>query len=138
LIFSSGLVLVFLFTIFPLWADIAIPTEIGVCFEKNGKPYKKPVDFNVTCFGRHVWPHEPPSRLEEPLSKVFSFSAQCPTCGCKIEKAFHMNYIRVEYCDLEGTVSGKRFKVEKYAKEPVSDCKGDGFRNHCQLRVKIP
>lgn len=137
-----------------VYADVVFPTVTNVYFEKDGKPYNKPVSFTVNCYG-YTWPAGP--KIEKKpgtytLEKVFSFSATCPAYGCKIYENYYLNYRHIDYCDLEGQTAGKQFQIEKYTTNPVLNCsnrnspgfenekddKGNALERKCELRITIP
>ena len=98
-------------------ADVLRPTVTNVYFEKEGKPYNKPVSFTINCYG-YSWPPGPGIEKKPGTytpKKVFSFSATCPKYGCKIYENYYLNYRHIDYCDIEGQADGKQFKIEKYS-----------------------
>jgi hypothetical protein len=123
-------------------ADMSIPTTVMVFFQKDEKPYKKPVDFTVRCYGWTSYPGQrgfPPGRKPEPYTpkEVYSFSGSCPDYGCSIRHDLYLNYKHIDYCDLEGKSEGLPFKVEKFGNMPVGTCSGS-FKQRCELRLTLP
>ena len=122
-------------------ADVAMPTVTNVYFEKDGKPYDKPVSFTVNCYGYSWSPGPVIMKIPGTYTpeKVFSFSATCPKYGCKIYENYYLNYRHIDYCDLEGQADGKQFKIEKYSTNPISNCREnlEEWRK-CELKFKIP
>ena len=129
-------------------ADDLMDTVTRVYFERGKKPLHREVDFTVRCFGYPVRPGDPsftkpPAPGSYKPVEVFSFSAKCPDYGCKIHQSFHLNYLHIDWCNLEGRVEGRAFLVERYAALPVdfNKCKppGKGSDEYvCELRVPIP
>lgn len=121
-------------------ADIPIPTNLTVLFQKGGKPYRRPVDFKVRCYG---WSGLPGKSRPEPYTpqEIYSFSGSCPDYGCRIRHNFHLNYKHIDYCDLEGVSEGKPFKVEKFGNNPAGTCSegkpGAGFLQNCELSITL-
>jgi len=126
-------------------ADVVVPTVTTVFFERGGRPVHQPVEFKVHCFGSYIRFGDPSSfepkgpRTYTPV-EVFSFAAKCPDYGCEIHEPFYLNYDHIDWCDLEGRVAGKPFKVERYAKLPVplDSCTGSIEMRRCELKIKIP
>ena len=129
-------------------ADVAIPTVIIGQFEKDGKPYRDRVQFQVQCYGWTAYPGDPgfpPGKKPDPYvpKPVFGFSGDCESYGCEIKNNLYMNYIHVDYCDIEGTAGGKRFTVSRYGGLPVSRCEQGRYLpefggRRCELNVKLP
>lgn len=127
-------------------ADIMTPTVTRVYFEQDGRPYDKPVSFAVNCFGYNWRPGEAEKKRGSYVpEKVFSFSATCPSYGCKIYENYYLNYRVIDYCNLEGETGEKKFKIEKYANTPAPNCtitknggNNRGIERSCELRFKIP
>jgi hypothetical protein len=122
-------------------ADIPMPTNLTVLFQKDGKPYRKPVDFKVRCYG---WSGLPGKTRPVPYTpkEIYSFSGSCPDFGCRIRHNLHLNYTHIDYCNLEGLSEGKRFKVEKFGNNPMGTCSeakpGSGFKRNCELSITLP
>jgi len=128
-------------------ADIQIPTIVTVYFQKEGKPYHKPVDFKVRCYGWASYPGDPgfpPGKKPEPYEpkEVYSFSGACPDYGCKVHHNFYLNYKHIEYCNLEGQSEGTSIRVEKFGDSPISNCREPqpetGYERQCELRITLP
>ncbi len=128
-------------------ADIPLRTTVTVFFQKDGKAYHKPVDFNVRCYGWASYPGEPgfpPGRRPEPYTpkEVYSFSGSCPDYACAIHHDLYLNYKHIDYCDLEGKSEGRPFEVKKFGSNPVGACpepkRGSSFEQSCELRITLP
>lgn len=128
-------------------ADDVLPTVTAVFFERGGRPVHQPVEFKVHCFGYYITPTDPgPFKPKPPGSytpvEVFSFAAECPDYGCKIREPFYLNYRHIDWCDLEGRVAEKPFKVERYATSPVNfdKCTKNAAAEwrRCSLKIQIP
>lgn len=122
-------------------ADIVSPTENIVNFTLNGKPYNKPVNFEIVCYGYSFSPIKFEKKLPgtyEP-EEVYSWSAFCPTYGCKINKSHYLNYRQIDYCSLTGKTEGREFKIENIGTSPVQiqNCEG-GMERVCTLGFEIP
>jgi hypothetical protein len=126
-------------------ADLSMPTVTAVFFQKGGRPYERPVDFTVKCYG-YSW--APGRRPEQKIpgtytpENVFSFSARCPRYGCEIHEPFYMNYRHVDYCDMEGTAGGQPFQIAGYGTDPVDFDKctpaAGRFGRRCALTIALP
>ncbi len=115
------------------YADVAVTTETTVNFTKDGKPVEGKVDYEVTCYGYSSYPGEEDFLTEkEPGTytpeKVYSYSASCPSFGCKIYEGYYLNYKYIDYCDLKGTYNGEDFELKNFAKSPVPQC--DDFQQY--------
>lgn len=123
-------------------ADVVTPTTTTVYFTHHGQPYRHPVNFTVQCYG-YQWEVGPPV-TQEPGSyvpyPVFSFSAACPSYGCKIQEPFYLNYRHIDYCDLLGETQGQQFTISQYATSPLEfgNCTDHGGVRTCELRFAIP
>ena len=90
-------------------AEVIRPTRAFIYFNQDNSPHSRPVDFAINCYD-----------IEG--SGVFSFSASCPSYGCKILNSFDAGDKQISYCDLTGETEGKKFEVEKYSGSPVFNC----------------
>lgn len=125
-------------------ADISLPTVTKVYFEGKTGPVHTQVDFTVRCFGYQAWPPSDPPRAPGSYKPVvvFSFSSKCPDYGCEIHEPYYLNYRHIDWCDLEGRIAGRAFKIERYGALPVDlkKCKQLSLADprRCELRMKIP
>lgn len=125
-------------------ADIVTPTIVKVFFQMDGEPYNKPVDFSVRCYGWRTHPTDPdfPSGGKPKHytpKEVYSFSASCPNYGCPIHHNLYLNYIYIDYCNLEGKTEGRKFRIEKFGTSPVGKCDHEsGEEKTCELRINLP
>ncbi len=145
--FVFGLLACFLLVFgFGAFADVNVPTITKVFFEKDEKPYEKPLDFTVECYGYEWTPG--PNMEKEPGTYtpevVYSFSASCPIYGCEIHEPYYLNYRHIDYCNLTGRTEGKAFKIEKYGNTPIdfNGCNDTGkeedFMQLCTAHFAIP
>ena len=112
--------------VFAAFADVAEPTLTKVYFEKDDKPFDGSVDYSVKCYGYYSYPDDRENETPDTKHKtelVYSYSATCPSYECSIYENYYLNYKEIEYCDLEGKADSKPFKVGKFAKTPVPECK---------------
>ena len=136
-------ILILTLIISPLvYADIAIPTETSVYFERNGQPINEKIDFTVKGYGYSWSPGPGPDKAPGTYTPeaVFSFSATYNKYGDKIYEDYYMNYRQIDYYNLEGTnADGTTFKIENIS-DFISDCNyttsGDYSRT-CELRLSL-
>lgn len=125
----------------PSAADIPLPTTLTVLFQKDGKPYSAPLEFQVRCYG---WSGLPGKSRPDPYTpkEIYGYSGRCPEYGCRIRHNFHLNYKHIDYCDLEGVSGGKSFRVEKFGNNPQGVCAEDkagaDFMRNCELSITLP
>ncbi len=125
-------------------ADVVYPTVTKVFFEKSGQPYNEKVNFAINCYGRHNYPQSPElnddNSKDSKLSKVFSFHGSASHYGAEVEGDYYMNYIIIEYCDLEAQTPESNFTISNYSSSPIdfSTCvDGEGFSQVCEFRVDL-
>jgi hypothetical protein len=128
--------------------DIAFPTRTKVYFyDAKGKPIRSPIDFTITCFGYAAYPNSP--RFHKPYPEPGTFTpeivktikAECANFGCEIADTYYMNYIRIDSCDLSGSIAGKPFSHKNYASSPIdmSKCKWSADqKRECTATFKLP
>jgi hypothetical protein len=132
-------------------ADISLPATVTVYFKLEGKPYFKPVDFKVRCYGWARHPGQPGWDMDggkrpEPYTpeEVYDLSGNCPSYGCKIHHSLYLNYKHIDYCDLEGNSEGRSFRIQNFGTSPVGECSDDAgsgkgwFEHSCELKFAIP
>lgn len=111
----------------PVNADVLIPTNTHVFFEKDGQPYNQSVQYTVSCYGYRWSPGSGPvssgttSPDKEP-EVVFSYSATCPEYGCTIYETYYLNYRQITWCDLEGVTREGTFTLRNFSDTPMPDC----------------
>ena len=128
-----------------LWADVPPPrASVTVFFTKDGQPYHSPVDFQVQCYGWEFYPNSQKERKPH-FTEIYKYSGSCPDYGCTVNLARggKPNYTTIDYCHLTGKTGGRSFKVEKFGKEPVGECKRrDDFMASwtmdCKLNLALP
>lgn len=131
-------------------ADISFPTKTTIYFrDSNNQPIRAPMTFKLACYGYAARPNTPgfgkpypPVGTYTPVV-VWSVSADCPQYGCLHTKPYYFNYVRVDYCDLEGHVGDKSFRLEKFRSEPINErakCKvgADHLSVTCSDEIKLP
>jgi hypothetical protein len=126
-------------------ADMVMPTVTRIFFEHARHPVRSAVAFTVHCFGYDAAPgsqamlHPPAAGTYKPV-EVFSFSAKCPHYGCEIHEPFYLNYVRIDWCDMEGRVGNHPFELKKYAPLPIdfSQCTRNEEGRNCELRIQLP
>ncbi|MBI5152553.1 S-layer homology domain-containing protein [Candidatus Peregrinibacteria bacterium] len=133
-------VLLFFLSIQPVFADLTIPTTTKVYFEKDGKQYNKKIEYTVKCYGFSFvpWKEEFFQPGEYTPTKIYSYSATCPNYGCEINENYYLNYVKIDYCDLEGKSDDGAFKIKNFASEPITDCSKNDEERSCQIRFDIP
>jgi hypothetical protein len=109
-------------------ADLITPTVTNVYFEKNGQPYNSSVTFTVKGYGYNIGIPGSPGYAGEKLpgtytpEVVFSFSATSNNYGDAIHENYYMNYIHIDYFEVEGKISNSQsFKI-KNLKDFLSNC----------------
>jgi hypothetical protein len=122
----------------PVRADLPMSEYITIFFELEGKPYDRPVRFHITCYGYSWDPGPaPPTRVPgsyEPTS-VYAIRGNCPHYGCKISHNVYLNYIHIDYCDLEAETESQHYTLSKFASAPVDMSTCNGIE--CSLRVDL-
>lgn len=119
-------------------ADIAIPTRTEIVFTVEGKPYRAEVEFTVECFGQMAWPANPPSEKIIGESKVFSFNGECNKYPCYINQGYNTNYRRIDYCNLSGVTSGRKFEITHFSDQPVGNCDYKNGEQNCRTEFALP
>jgi hypothetical protein len=119
-------------------ADVPMSEYITVFFEQDGKPYNKPVRFQITCYG-YRWDPGPSPPTKVPGSyqseSVYRIIGDCPHYGCKISHQIYLNYKHIDYCDLVAETETQRYTLPKFASEPVDMSTCNGIE--CSLRVDL-
>lgn len=130
-------------------ADVVYPTVTKVFFEKSGQPYNEKVNFAINCYGQHNYPQSPElnddvfnisSDNSSKISKVFSRHGTASHYGAEIEGDYYMNYIIIDYCDLEAQTPESNFTFSNYSSSPIdfSTCvDGEGLGQVCEFRVDL-
>jgi hypothetical protein len=125
----SALAIVLVLCVIPVSADISIPTLTNVFFERNGTPVNESVSFTMNCYGTACRPSEDcwNKRVQDATpqneSVVFSFSATCPSYGCKIYEPYYLNYRHITRCDIEGDHNGAKFLLRNFSSTPDPNCR---------------
>jgi len=123
-----ALAIVVVLCVIPVSADVTFPTLTNVFFERNGTPVNESVSFTMNCYGtacypsQDCWEQPVPNRTPQNESVVFSFSATCPTYGCKIYEPYYLNYRHIDRCDIEGDQSGEKFLIHNFSSTPDPNC----------------
>lgn len=119
-------------------ADVPMSEYITLFFEQDGRPYDKPVRFQITCYG-YRWDPGPAPPTKVPGSyqpeSVYGIIGDCPHYGCKISHQIYLNYRHIDYCDLVAETETQRYTLPKFASEPVDMSTCDGIE--CSLRVDL-
>ncbi|MFA6305499.1 MAG: S-layer homology domain-containing protein [Candidatus Gracilibacteria bacterium] len=102
-------------------ADIMTPTETTVYFKQAGKEWNKPVEYSVNCYGYYQMWDDDVATLDKTEKLVYSYTASCPSYGCKVYDGYYLNYKVINRCDVTGTTDGKSFEIKNYAKTPVPE-----------------
>ena len=106
-------------------ADIIIPTVTNVYFEQNGQAYNGNIEFTVKGYGYTTGmpgnpdfnPDKEPGTYTPEV--VFSFTATYDNYGDKIYENYYRNYRHIDYYELEGkTSNGKTFIIKNIKKVP--------------------
>lgn len=110
-------------------ADEMYTTTTHVTFDKNGIAPRDPVSFAMNCYGFTCqgWDCKAPGdgvKASDYASDLaFSFHATCPGYGCDVyEPYYHTERLKIDHCDIEGTVGGQPFLIRNYSMTPVPDC----------------
>jgi len=104
-------------------ADSAPPTkQTTFYFRKNGQPITQPVKFNIKCYGTSVLRSEE-GFTESNLLKISELSETCSSYGCKFNTSniFGAYKKNIKYCNLEGEVNSKKFTVNKFLSDNLSE-----------------
>lgn len=117
-----------LFTFFGLFsffasaakADVLQSTKTVFYFQKEGRALNQPVEFTVKCYGTGL------RDKKDELYKVSELSENCEAYGCGFDYNLTGYQASIKYCDLEGKVNGKEFKIDKFLEEPLDglECRG--------------
>jgi hypothetical protein len=128
--------------------DIAFPTNTKIFFfDAKNNPVRTPLKFTISCYGYSAYPNTP--EFHKPYPKPGSFtpslvkriSAECPNFGCEISDSYYKNYIRIDFCDMDGTVGGKPFSLKKYGSSPIDMSKcawSTDQKRECTATFKLP
>jgi len=110
-------------SIVPASADIMVPTNTRVYFEKDGVPFNGSIDYTVNCYGHFDYPwirETTPTQVNPAGEKeiIFSYSASCPGYGCTIYEPFYLNYRAIDTCDMQGTAGSIPFVLRNFTSDP--------------------
>ncbi len=124
-------------------ADVVYPTVTKVFFEKSGQPYNEKVNFAINCYGRYNYPNLPElNGNNSEISKVFSFHGTAPHYGAEVRGDYYMDYIIIDYCDLQVQIPESNFTISNYSTSPIDfstciDGGNMGFNQVCEFRVDL-
>ena len=108
-------------------ADVIIPTVTNVYFEENGQAYNGKIEFTVKGYGYgtgmpgdpNFEPNKEPGTYTPEV--VYQFSATYNKYGDKIYENYYMNYLHIDYYELEGkTADGRTFIIRNIEKVPMN------------------
>lgn len=127
--FVPALIFLLLFGIVSVHADEMYSTTTHVTFEKNGTGPRDPVSFTMNCYGYTCqrWdcgaPGDDASASDHASDPAFSFHATCPGYGCDVyEPYYHVERLRIDHCDIEGSVGEHPFLIRNYSTTPIPNC----------------
>lgn len=127
-------------------ADLAPePEETQFLFTFDGKPYRKPFEFELICEGYkldfvrespkfldykgegaavyavknqiYIWLQQQKERLSREV--VYSYQAHCPDYGCRITKGHYLNYTHINSCHIRAYTPDGDFLVKGVASTPA-------------------
>ena len=119
--------LVGMFLIGVVSADVISPTVSNVYFEQDGQEYAGKIDFTVKGYGYSTGmpgspdfdPEKEPGTYTPEV--VFSFSATYNSYGDKIYENYYRNYVHIDYYELEGkTDDGRTFIIRNIEEIPTN------------------
>lgn len=108
----------------PVRADIPMPAQTAFYFTLDGKPYDRPLDFVIRCYGYKTG--IPPATKEPGTygpETVYTYAGSCDHYGCTMREDLYFSYIHIDTCHLDITAEGKQFTVASYAESrPFGPC----------------
>lgn len=126
------------------FAQILVPTAVTIYFEKDSKPYEKNVRYTVSCYGNYLEFNEKGLKKKgSELEKIYSYSAKCPSYGCKIYMNYPIGYMAIDHCDLDAKTEGKTFQIKNFGNEPALNCTDEknsenNTEKSCVMHFNIP
>jgi hypothetical protein len=123
-----------------VYADIINSSTIlmKIYFEKDGRPYDRPVKFTVTCYGHNFSDKTMKNNISS-SKEIFSFSGISQYYPYRYTENYYGRGLRIDYCVVEGEPeTGEKFTI-KYPdllKSGVCSNTGDG-KQVCDLRFDI-
>lgn len=100
-------------------ADSALRTETVYNFLQDGRPYQRPIDFEIQCFGTR--PNYFGEEKEQKVEKIVDETGDCQEYGCRFEHNLFGYHAHIQYCDLNGETQGQQFTVKNFAGDNLND-----------------
>lgn len=119
------LVLLFVLTVTPVYANPIVSTITKVYILKDNQPVNDPVNFTMNCYGSVDDRLKKNSiRLQNlsPYDPVYSYSLSCSSQGCPLYEYYNTWMMNINYCDIEGTYQGQPFIIRNFSRGPEPEC----------------